>query len=77
MCPAAAAAMGGKREAVYTPDAHSADIYDELYAEYTALHDYFGRGGNAVMHRLRALRDRVVAAEPGREDAYREERTAP
>jgi hypothetical protein len=29
------------------------------------------------MHRLRALRDRVVAAEPGREDAYREERTAP
>jgi L-ribulokinase len=75
--PAAAAAMGGKREAVYTPDAHSADIYDELYAEYTALHDYFGRGGNEVMHRLRALRDRVVAAEPGREDAYREERTAP
>jgi L-ribulokinase len=75
--PAAAAAMGGKREAVYTPDAPSADVYDELYAEYTALHDYFGRGGNEVMHRLRALRDRVVAAEPGREDAYREERTAP
>jgi hypothetical protein len=29
------------------------------------------------MHRLRALRDRVVAGEPGREEAYREERTAP
>jgi len=75
--PAAAAAMGGKREAVYTPDPGSADVYDELYAEYTALHDYFGRGGNEVMHRLRALRDRVVAGEPGREEAYREERTAP
>jgi hypothetical protein len=26
-----------------------------------ALHDYFGRGANEVLHRLRALRDRVVA----------------
>jgi L-ribulokinase len=75
--PAAAAAMGGKRESVYTPDPASADTYDELYAEYTRLHDYFGRGGNEVMHRLRALRDRVLAAEPGREEAYTDERTAP
>jgi len=63
--PAAAAAMGGKRDAVYTPDPASADVYDGLYAEYAALHDYFGRGANEVMHRLRALRDRVLAAEPG------------
>jgi L-ribulokinase len=62
--PAAAAAMGGKREAVYTPDPASADVYDELYAEYVTLHDYFGRGANEVMHRLRALRDRVLTAEP-------------
>ena len=60
---AAAAAMGGKRDAVYTPDPASADVYDELYAEYAALHDYFGRGANEVMHRLRALRDRVLATE--------------
>ena len=26
------------------------------------LHDYFGRGANEVMHRLRAIRDRVLAA---------------
>ena len=64
--PAAAAAMGGKREAVYTPDAASADVYDELYAEYVRLHDYFGRGANEVMHRLRAIRDRVLAQHPGR-----------
>jgi L-ribulokinase len=62
--PAAAAAMGGKRDAVYTPDPASADVYDDLYAEYLMLHDYFGRGTNEVMHRLRALRDRVLAAEP-------------
>jgi L-ribulokinase len=57
--PAAAAAMGVKQDDVYRPDEASADIYDELYAEYVRLHDYFGRGGNDVMHRLRALRDRV------------------
>jgi len=55
--------MGGKRSGVYTPDQASADVYDELYAEYTRLHDYFGRGGNEVMHRLRGIRDRVVGAE--------------
>jgi L-ribulokinase len=59
--PAAAAAMGGRRDAVYTPDPASAGVYDELYAEYVALHDQFGRGGAAAMHRLRALRDRALA----------------
>jgi L-ribulokinase len=29
------------------------------------LHDYFGRGGNDVLHRLRALRDRIIEADPG------------
>jgi L-ribulokinase len=60
--PAAAAAMGGKHEAVYVPDPASADVYDRLYAEYCVLHDYFGRGGNEVMHRLRAVRDRVLSS---------------
>jgi L-ribulokinase len=59
--PAAAGAMGGKREAVYRPDPASADVYDRLYAEYLLLHDYFGRGGNEVMHRLRGMRDRTLA----------------
>jgi len=57
--------MGGKRDAVYTPDPASADVYDDMYAEYVRLHDYFGRGRGGVMHRLRLLRDRVLAAEPG------------
>src|ERR1019366_2829350 len=57
--PAAANVMGRLNSSVYQPDAARADVYDQLYAEYVQLHDYFGRGGNAVMHRLRAIRDRA------------------
>ncbi|HEY1620371.1 MAG TPA: ribulokinase [Streptosporangiaceae bacterium] len=60
--PAAAAAMGRKRDAVYQPDPASAGVYDELYAQYLALHDHFGRGASDAMHRLRAIRDRAHAA---------------
>ena len=42
--------------ACYQPDPERAAAYDELFAEYRELHDYFGRGGNEVMHRLRAIR---------------------
>ena len=38
---------------VYRPDEARAEAYDALYAEYRALHDYFGRGGNDVLLRLR------------------------
>jgi len=54
-------AMGKLNRAVYTPDAAAAHSYDLLYAEYTLLHDYFGRGGNAVMHRLKALKRDAAA----------------
>ncbi|HUB42034.1 MAG TPA: ribulokinase [Streptosporangiaceae bacterium] len=71
--PAAAAAMGSRHAAAFIPDEASAEIYDQLYAEYVLLHDYFGRGANEVLHRLRALRNRVrdsapaaVAADGGR-----------
>jgi L-ribulokinase len=57
---AAAAVMGRMNKAVFTPDELSADVYDQLYADYVLLHDYFGRGPNEVMHRLRALRNRVT-----------------
>jgi L-ribulokinase len=52
----AAAAMGRVERAAYTPNPRSADAYDKLYAEYLLLHDYFGRGANDAMHRLRAMR---------------------
>jgi L-ribulokinase len=57
---AAGDAMGKLDQNVYTPDAARADAYDLLYAEYSTLHDYFGRGDNDVMHRLRALKRRVL-----------------
>jgi ribulose kinase len=42
------------------PDPARARVYDELFAEYRALHDHFGRGGDDVMKRLRAMRARVA-----------------
>jgi L-ribulokinase len=53
---AAAKAMGNVERAVYRPDERRAAVYDRLYAEYSMLHDYFGRGTNDVMHRLRAIK---------------------
>ncbi len=35
--------------------AHQA-IYDRLYADYVTLYDYFGRGANDVMKRLKAIK---------------------
>jgi len=52
--------MGRCERAVYRPDPHSSRAYEALYAEYTKLHDYFGRGQNAVMHRLREIRARAL-----------------
>ena len=58
--------MGREQRDVYQPDPGRADVYDELYAEYVRLHDYFGRGENkAVMYRLRAMRREAVSS-PGR-----------
>ena len=54
----AARKMGGADARVYVPDEASASVYDELYGEYVALHDCFGRGGSDVMKRLKRLRDR-------------------
>jgi L-ribulokinase len=52
----AAKAIGKVERAVYRPDERRAAGYDRLYDEYVILHDYFGRGGNDVMHRLKAIR---------------------
>ncbi|AEW98772.1 ribulokinase [Streptantibioticus cattleyicolor] len=58
---AASAAMGRIRRAAYRPDPDRAAAYRELYREYQALHDHFGRGGSSVMHRLRELRRAATA----------------
>lgn len=63
----AAASMGKVRKNAYLPDPERQQAYDALYAEYVRLHDYFGldesRGGNRVLHRLRALRNTARAQQ--------------
>ena len=54
--PEAAAVMGRIERAAYVPDRERGAAYDALYAEYLRLHDYFGRGANEVLHRLREIR---------------------
>jgi L-ribulokinase len=41
---------------VYEPDRARAAEYDALYCEYKRLYDYFGRGGNEIMRKLRGRR---------------------
>ena len=48
--------MARLREEHYEPHPEHHAIYDQLYAEYVILHDYFGRGENDVMKRLKSLR---------------------
>ena len=55
-------AMGNADEDAYVPDGAAADAYDALYAEYLALHDRFGRGGDDVMRRLKAIKRDARAA---------------
>jgi L-ribulokinase len=57
----AAAKMGGIKDKRYCPIPEHVAIYDQLYAEYSKLYDYFGRGENDVMKRLRELRRTVLA----------------
>ena len=52
-------AMGRVVRGAYQPNPASADAYDRLFAEYSLLHDYFGRGANDVMKRLKAFRNEV------------------
>ena len=53
---AAAEAMGKLKDEVVTPIPENQAVYDALYADYKTLYDYFGRGANDVMKRLKAIR---------------------
>jgi L-ribulokinase len=52
----AAARMARIREESFKPIAENVRIYDLLYSEYSRLHDYFGRGENHIMKRLKELK---------------------
>jgi L-ribulokinase len=57
----AAKYMARLRDESYQPNPENKTIYDRLFAEYQALHDYFGRGDNDVMKRLKKLKAEVLA----------------
>ena len=42
---------------MYYPIPENVELYNKLYAEYELLHDYFGRGDNDVMKRLKAIKN--------------------
>jgi L-ribulokinase len=56
---AAAEKMGKLRTGAYKPIEEHRVTYDALYREYRTLHDYFGRGENDVMKRLKATQRRA------------------
>ena len=66
---AAAQVMGRSERGVYQPIPANVEAYDALFAEYTLLHDHFGRGANDVMHRLRAIRREATRSAGGRATA--------
>lgn len=53
---AAAEKMGKLKDEVVKPVPANTAVYDRLYAEYKTLYDYFGRGTNDVMKRLKQIR---------------------
>ncbi|MEV7606622.1 ribulokinase [Paenarthrobacter sp. NPDC089322] len=61
----AAAAMSASPGAVYTPIPENVAAYEVLFLEYRTLHDYFGRGANEVMHRLKAIQREARGTTPG------------
>jgi len=57
----AAVNMARLRAEHYHPIPENKAIYDQLFAEYVTLHDYFGRGENDVMKRLKELKAEIRA----------------
>ncbi|WP_028537409.1 ribulokinase [Paenibacillus sp. J14] len=52
----AAQNMARVKEETFKPIPAHVDVYEKLYQEYSHLHDYFGRGANDVMKRLKRIK---------------------
>jgi L-ribulokinase len=55
----AATVMAKVKDYTYKPIPANVTAYKKLYAEYKILHDYFGRGANDVMKRLKDIKKEV------------------
>ena len=49
------------KDEVYRPIPEHKAVYDQLYAEYVRLYDYFGRGENDVMKTLKRIKAEAQA----------------
>ena len=58
---AAAEKMGKLKAGAVTPIPENQASYDRLFTEYQTLYDYFGRGANDVMKRLKAIKHEALA----------------
>ncbi|GIP29271.1 ribulokinase [Paenibacillus sp. J23TS9] len=56
---AAAENMARVKDETFKPIPENVEVYDRLYREYNLLHDYFGRGENDVMKRLKSIKKSV------------------
>ena len=52
--------MARLKDEVFKPIPENKKVYDQLYAEYVQLHDYFGRGGNNVMKILKRIKTEAL-----------------
>ncbi|WP_059044884.1 ribulokinase [Paenibacillus rubinfantis] len=48
--------MARVKEETFKPIPAHVEVYEKLYQEYSKLHDYFGRGENDVMKRLKRMK---------------------
>lgn len=56
----AAQKMGKMRKHAFKPIPENVQVYEAMYQEYVKLHDYFGRGENNVMLRLKTMRKEIL-----------------
>lgn len=52
----AAKYMSKIKDEYFKPIPENVEVYSKLYAEYKILHDYFGKGANDVMKRLKKIK---------------------
>jgi len=55
----AANKMARVKDITYKPISENVAVYKKLFAEYKKLHDYFGRGENDVMKRLKEIKSQA------------------
>ncbi len=55
--------MSRLQDKVYIPNADYVQRYEKLFQEYKLLHDYFGKGQNDVMKRLKTIKNDAMRAK--------------